>query len=83
MTITTTMKENAVRGIRHRVGTAAPVQAARTAVSTRDDISSWWTRDVRDNALLSGVTGPVAALWRDGVTASLYSIVHLTAGDRA
>ena len=34
--------------IRHRVGIYAPMPAVLSAVSTRDGVSKWWSRDVRD-----------------------------------
>jgi hypothetical protein len=36
-----------VYDIRHRVGIYAPMPEVLSAVSTRDGVSKWWSRDVR------------------------------------
>ena len=40
--------------IRHRVGIAAPQGQVYEALSTKDGIARWWTRDVRGDAGLGG-----------------------------
>ena len=40
--------------IRHRVGIAAPQAQVYGALTTKDGIAQWWTRDVRGDASLGG-----------------------------
>lgn len=68
-----------MEAIRHRVGVQAPIETVYDALTTRDGVAQWWTRDVAGE---SGPGGKLEFRFGGPEPAAVMELVELTPPSR-